>query len=58
MLERQGERAKTSMSPEAVAQIPLPVFTEQVVNGMVLGYRVNAPLLFERKNGSRFRRNE
>jgi AcrR family transcriptional regulator len=45
MLERQGERAKTSMSPEAVAQIPLPVFTEQVINGMVLGYRVNASLL-------------
>jgi AcrR family transcriptional regulator len=45
MLERQGERAKTSMSPEAAAQIPLPVFTEQVINGMVLGYRVNAPLL-------------
>ena len=45
MLERQGERAKTSMSPEAAAQIPLPVFAEQVINGMVLGYRVNAPLL-------------
>ena len=42
MLERQGERAKTSMSPEAAAQIPLPVFAEQVINGMVLGYRVNA----------------
>lgn len=45
MLERQGERAKTSMNPEAAAQIPLTVFTEQVINGMVLGYRVNAPLL-------------
>ena len=45
MLERQGERAKTSMTPEAAAQIPLTVFTEQVINGMVLGYRVNAPLL-------------
>jgi AcrR family transcriptional regulator len=45
MLERQGERAKTSMSPEAAAQIPLTVFAEQVINGMVLGYRVNAPLL-------------
>ena len=41
----QGERAKTSMSPEAAAQIPLPVFAEQVINGMVLGYRVHAPLL-------------
>jgi AcrR family transcriptional regulator len=45
MLERQGERAKTGMSPEAAAQIPLTVFAEQVINGMVLGYRVNAPLL-------------
>lgn len=45
ILERQQERARTSMTPEAAAQIPLTVFTEQVINGMVLGYRVNAPLL-------------
>ena len=36
---------KTSLSPAAAAQIPLPVFAEQVISGMVLGYRVNAPLL-------------
>jgi AcrR family transcriptional regulator len=45
MLERQQERARTGMTPEAVAQIPLPVFTEQIINGMVLGYRLNASLL-------------
>jgi AcrR family transcriptional regulator len=45
MLERQQERARTSMTAEAAAQIPLTVFTEQVINGMVLGYRLNASLL-------------
>ena len=45
MLERQQERARTGMTPEAAAQIPLPVFTEQIINGMVLGYRLNASLL-------------
>jgi AcrR family transcriptional regulator len=45
MLERQQERARTGLSPEAAAQIPLTVFTEQIINGMVLGYRLNAGLL-------------
>jgi len=45
MLERQQERARTSMPPETAAQIPLAVFTEQIINGMVLGYRLNASLL-------------
>jgi AcrR family transcriptional regulator len=45
ILERQQERARTGLSPEAAAQIPLVVFTEQIINGMVLGYRLNAPLL-------------
>ncbi|MFI5104205.1 MAG: TetR/AcrR family transcriptional regulator [Terriglobales bacterium] len=45
ILERQEERTRTSMTPEAVRQIPLPVFAEQMINGMVLGYRMNAPLL-------------
>jgi AcrR family transcriptional regulator len=45
ILERQQERARTGLSPEAAAQIPLAVFTEQIINGMVLGYRLNAPLL-------------
>ena len=45
ILERQDERTRTGMTPEAVSQIPLPVFTEQIINGMVLGYRLNAALL-------------
>lgn len=45
ILERQAERTRTGMTPEAAAQIPLTVFAEQVINGMVLGYRMNAPLL-------------
>jgi AcrR family transcriptional regulator len=45
ILERQEERTRTGMTPEAVKQIPLPVFTEQIINGMVLGYRLNAALL-------------
>jgi len=45
ILERQLERTRNGMTPEAAAQIPLPVFVEQVINGMVLSYRMNAPLL-------------
>jgi hypothetical protein len=33
------------MTVEAAAQIPLPVFAEQVITGMVMAYRMNAPLL-------------
>jgi AcrR family transcriptional regulator len=45
ILERQDERMKTGLTPEKVAQIPLPVFAEQVVGGMVISYRANAALL-------------
>ncbi len=45
ILERQDERMKTGLTPEKVAQIPLPLFAEQVVGGMVLSYRANAALL-------------
>jgi AcrR family transcriptional regulator len=45
ILERQEERMKTGLTPEAASQIPLPVFAEQVIGGMVLSYRVNAALL-------------
>src|SRR5438128_4234087 len=41
ILERQKERTKTGMTQEAAAQIPLPVFAETMINGMVLGYRAN-----------------
>lgn len=45
ILERQEERMKTGLTPAAAAQIPLPVFAEQVIGSMVLSYRVNAALL-------------
>jgi AcrR family transcriptional regulator len=45
ILERQDERLKTGMSPALAAQIPLPVFAEQVIGGMVLTYRAKTPLL-------------
>ena len=45
MLERQDERMKVGLTPAAAAQIPLPVFVDQVIGGMVISYRVNAALL-------------
>src|SRR5690242_17607521 len=45
ILERQDERMKTGLTPEKAAQIPLPLFAEQVIGSMVLSYRVNAALL-------------
>jgi AcrR family transcriptional regulator len=45
ILERQDERLKEGMAPAMVAQIPLDVFAEQLVGGMVLTYRANAALL-------------
>lgn len=45
ILERQEERMKAGLTPAAAAQIPLPVFADQVIGGMVLSYRVNAALL-------------
>jgi len=45
ILERQEERIKGGLTPDKAAQIPLPLFAEQVVGGMVLSYRVNAALL-------------
>jgi AcrR family transcriptional regulator len=45
ILERQDERTKVGLAPKAAAQIPLPVFTEQIVGSMVISYRANAALL-------------
>jgi AcrR family transcriptional regulator len=45
ILERQEERMKTGITPAMAAQIPLPVFAGQVIGGMVISYRMNAPLL-------------
>jgi AcrR family transcriptional regulator len=45
ILERQDERTKAGLTPKAAAQIPLPVFAEQVIGSMVVSYRANAALL-------------
>jgi AcrR family transcriptional regulator len=45
ILERQDERMKTGLTPAAAAQIPLPLFAEQVIGGIVVSYRANAALL-------------
>jgi AcrR family transcriptional regulator len=45
ILERQDERLKTGMTPIATGQIPLAIFAEQVITGMVVSYRANAALL-------------
>ena len=36
---------KIFITPETAAQIPLAVFADQVIGGMVITYRANAPLL-------------
>jgi len=45
ILERQDERVKAGMTPEMTARIPLDVFAEQIIGGMVVSYRANAALL-------------
>jgi len=45
VLERQDERLHASMTLEMAQQIPLPVFAEQLINGMVVSYRANAALI-------------
>jgi AcrR family transcriptional regulator len=45
ILERQEERLKAGMTAEMAAKIPLDVFAEQIVGGIVLSYRANAALL-------------
>ena len=56
ILERQDERMKGGITPEKAAQIPLAVFTEQVVGGMVVAYRANASLLHAMRLFARTRR--
>ena len=48
---------KVGLTPAAAAQIPLPVFAEQVIGGMVPGYRANAALLRAMRNFVRGREN-
>jgi AcrR family transcriptional regulator len=45
ILERQDERVKAGITPAAAAQIPMVVFAEQFIGGLVTAYRMNAPLL-------------
>ena len=45
ILEHQDEQMRTGMSPLATAPIPLAVFVDQVITGMVVAYRTKAPLL-------------
>jgi AcrR family transcriptional regulator len=45
ILERQDERLRTGTTPEMAGQIPLPVFAEQLIYGMLVSYRANAGLI-------------
>src|SRR5262245_482412 len=45
ILERQDDRLKAGLAPEKAAKIPLDVFAEQIIGGMVVSYRANAPML-------------
>jgi AcrR family transcriptional regulator len=45
VLEQQEETMKTSPAPLATSQIPLPLFAEQLIGGMVAAYRTHAGLL-------------
>jgi AcrR family transcriptional regulator len=45
ILERQDERLRIALTPAMAGQIPLPVFAEQVIVGMLVSYRANARLL-------------
>jgi AcrR family transcriptional regulator len=45
LLERQDERLKLQLMPDDAKQIPLALFAEQLIGGMVMSYRANAALL-------------
>src|SRR5258705_11593730 len=45
ILERQDERLKAGLTPEKAAKIPLDVFAEQIIGGMVVSYRANAAVI-------------
>src|SRR5579862_8338062 len=44
ILERQDERLRSGLTPEMAAQIPVPVFAEQMIHSLVVSYRANAGL--------------
>src|SRR4029450_8312226 len=45
ILERQEERLKGGITPAKAAKIPLDVFAEQIIGGLVVTYRGHAPML-------------
>jgi len=45
ILERQDERLRSMITPAMARQIPLAVFTEQLIDNMLVNYRANAGLL-------------
>lgn len=45
ILERQDERLRIAVTPAMARQIPLAVFADQIIGGMLVSYRGNAPLL-------------
>jgi AcrR family transcriptional regulator len=58
IMERQDERLRTGLTPEAAAQIPLPIFAGQLINSLVISYRANAALLRAMKQFVRSRAND
>jgi AcrR family transcriptional regulator len=56
ILDRQEERFRTGLTPEMAAQIPLPVFAEQIVRSLVVSYRANAGLMRAMRQFVRTRR--
>ncbi|MGD0732314.1 MAG: TetR/AcrR family transcriptional regulator [Terracidiphilus sp.] len=57
ILERQDVRSRESLTAEMAAKIPFPVLAEQLINGMVLGYRANRGLLHALRQFSQGREN-
>ena len=45
ILERQDEQLRIALTPGMARQIPLTVFTDQIINSMLVSYRANAGLL-------------
>src|SRR5438105_382585 len=45
IMERQDKRIRTALTPAMARQIPLAVFAEQLINGMLVSYRASAGLL-------------
>lgn len=57
ILEAQEEGMRTGMTPIASTQVPLAIFAEQVITGMVVTYRSKAALLRAMKQFAQSRQN-